>query len=150
MSNEKTSGDAYVYSTLASPQRYVNYAAGPGDLPVPKGEGVLIHGGANVAQRKTLITPRGVATPVSAADLAYLMENPVFKLHQKNGFVLVESRSIDPERAAGDMNSADPSRQLEAGDFEVEAKNEDGHGAEPIPADAKPKRGASPARKRTR
>jgi hypothetical protein len=150
MSNEKTSGDMYVYSTLASPQRYVNYSAGPGDLPIPKGEGVLIHGGANVAQRKTLITPRGVATPVSAADLAYLMENPIFKLHQQNGFVLVEPRSIDPERAAGDMNSADPSRQLSDGDFEIEATDEDGHAAEPIPATAKPKRSASPAKKRTR
>jgi hypothetical protein len=100
----------YVYSTLSSDVNYTNYAQGGGDLPIEL-PGILIKGGAGVANDR-LVTPRGVATPVTDEQLEQLRANEVFKLHEKNGFVQVSQSKIDPDVAAADMTGRDQSAPI--------------------------------------
>lgn len=94
----------YVYSTLANDQRYVE--RGKNRTVVAS---VFIAGKANVPN-KHMLTARGVSTKVSDEELTILRKNPVFKLHEKNGFVTVDSRKADPEKVASSMNGNDPSQ----------------------------------------
>ena len=94
----------YVYSTLANDQRYVE--RGTNRTVVAS---VLVAGKANVPNRH-MLTPRGVSTQVSDEQLAILRDNKVFKLHEKNGFVTVDSRKADPDKVAKSMSNNDPSR----------------------------------------
>lgn len=110
----------FVYSTLTSSVRYTNHRPGGGDLPVPVTvdghEGVLIEGGRGVASKR-LITPLGVSTEVSDSQLAYLLENSTFQLHQTNGFITVQDKNSDPEKVAANMESGDGSAPLTPSDF---------------------------------
>ena len=127
---------AFVYSTLTSSVRYTNHRKGGGDLPVPievgGEEGVLVEGGRGVANKR-LITPLGVSTEVSDEQLAYLLENPIFQLHQTNGFITVSNADADPEKVASDMTAQDASSPLTPSDF----TNEDG----PKPSEVAPVKG---------
>lgn len=100
----------YVYSTLASDVRYQNVIPGGADLPIVADD-VLIRGGAGVANDR-LVTPRGVATPISEAEAEALRANPVFQMHEKNGFVQISGEAIDPDKAAADMTGRDTSAPL--------------------------------------
>lgn len=148
MNSKTATVAAFVYSTLAGDQIYLNYKAGGGDLPVPVGTGVFIKGGTGVAGKKNLLTPRGVVTPITGEELAYLAENPLFALHKKNEFIVVEGSEMDPERVASTMNNADPSRQLGDGDFADVKEDEDGHTDRPTRQGA-PRRGGRNQRKTT-
>jgi hypothetical protein len=100
----------YVYSTLAADVLYQNVAAGGADVPVVVSE-VLIRGGAGVANDR-LVTPRGISTEVSEQDIEALRANPVFAMHEKNGFVMVDKALVDPEIAASAMTGRDVSAPL--------------------------------------
>jgi hypothetical protein len=108
----------YVYSTLSSDVNYTNYAAGGADLPAAL-EPVHIKGGAGVANDR-LLTPRGVMTEITERQAEYLRANPVFQLHEKNGYVQIGAKSIDPEKAAAGMASNDPSAPMTNADIPAE------------------------------
>jgi hypothetical protein len=133
MSQEKV----YVYSSLAADQEYVTYVSGGADMPVAA-RSVFIKGGAGVANDR-IVTPQGVATEVTAEEAAALMDNPVFKLHQSNGFVKIEGRKMDADVGASDLNANDEGRQLTAADFAADA--EEG-GPTPTTNEDKPRRKA--------
>lgn len=98
----------YVYSTLTSDNRYTIYANGGGDLKVARHD-ILIKGGTGIAD-KNLITPIGVATQISDEDAALLKEHPVFKLHEANGFVVIDDKKHEAEKVASNgMEIADGS-----------------------------------------
>lgn len=94
----------YVYSTLANDQRYVERGTNRTEVAA-----VFVAGKANVPNRH-MLTPRGVSTQVSDEQLAVLRNNKVFQLHEKNGFVTVESRKVDADKVAKSMSNNDPSR----------------------------------------
>lgn len=100
----------YVYSTLASDVAYTNHVSGGADLPIPL-EPVLVKGGAGVANDR-LVTPRGVVTEITEEQAEYLRANPVFCLHEKNGFVEIGDTYVDPDKAAADMEGRDNSAPL--------------------------------------
>lgn len=100
----------FVYSTLSSDMSYTNYAAGGADLPVPL-PSVFIKGGAGVANDRVM-TAAGVMTKITEEQLAYLRDNPVFQLHEQNGFISVETSNIDPEKVAADMTGRDASAPI--------------------------------------
>ena len=109
-----------IYSTLACDQNYTNYESGGGDVPVAR-PAVFIAGGTGVANDR-FITPLGVHTEVSDAQLEELERNFVFQMHKKNGFIRVEKKKSDPEKVAADMNLKDPSAPKTSADFtEVQA-----------------------------
>ena len=109
----------YVYSTLTASVRYAAGAPGEGGMIVPAEDGgILINGGANVADKR-LITPAGaVVTRIDAADLERLRTDPTFKLHEANGFLKVSEHKEDGEKvAAQDMKLRDESAPLTPDDF---------------------------------
>lgn len=63
---------------------------------------IIVKGGANVADKKTLVTPRGVITELQDADFDILKGTDWFKRMESRGFVrVVETKSAaeDPEKA---------------------------------------------------
>lgn len=110
-------GDVYVYSTLTADNIYGTYTQGAADLP-KRDKQVLIRGGANVAGRKHLITPRGVATRISDEQLAVCREDVTFLHHEKNGFLKVEAIQADADHVAADMEGRDLAAPLVPQDIE--------------------------------
>lgn len=108
----------YVYSTLSCDQNYTNHDTGGADLPVPLPP-VFIKGGAGVANDR-LITPRGVATEITEEQAEYLRANPMFQLHEKNGYVQISADNADPEKVAADMNRNDGSAPMTGADVPSE------------------------------
>lgn len=96
-----------IFSTLASDVAYTNHAQGGGDMPIELPP-VVVKGGAGVANDR-LVTPRGVATRVTEEQVEYLRQNEIFKLHEKNGFVMVSEAYADPDLVAADMTGRDNS-----------------------------------------
>lgn len=70
---------------------------------------ITIKGKANVLDPKTMVTPTGVVTEISEADLEVLKQNPAFQRHCARGFLRVMS---DPELNTKDMQARDNSSQL--------------------------------------
>ena len=112
------SKDIYVFSTLSNDQSYVSHEATPAGLQVEKGA-ILVKGGANVAN-KNIITPRGVATKVTAEQLEQLRANYVFQQHEKNGFITISDKKEDADVVAADMKGRDESAPLVDQDFKKE------------------------------
>lgn len=100
-----------VFSTLTAANEYTGYRDAPERNIAVREHSVVINGGANVAHKKTIMTPRGVATTVSDADLAFLKTNPVFKMHVLNGFITIDAvkDARDADIAAADMEGRDDS-----------------------------------------
>lgn len=100
----------YVYSTLSCDQNYTNHVTGGADIPVALPP-VFIAGGAGVANDR-LITPRGVATEITESQAEYLRANPMFQLHEKNGYVQISTDNVHPDKAAADMTGRDQSAPI--------------------------------------
>jgi hypothetical protein len=112
---------AYIYSTASTHVEYVKYGPTPqGGVPAIERK-VAVRGGANVAN-KHVITPRGVVTPVTAEDLAFLYSNEQFCKDLRTGFLTVESVKEDPDTVARDMNPRDGSAPATPRDFEKKPK----------------------------
>lgn len=89
----------YVYSTLSSDQDYGTKAGV-----------VRIKGGANVSN-KNLVTPRGVVTEVTEAQLDALQHHAVFQAHATNGFITVSLSERKVDQMVRDMEQRDGSAQ---------------------------------------
>lgn len=107
-----------VYSTMTNNSEYVEYKTNTTNnlaIPVRK---VVIKGGAGVSQKRTLITPLGVRTEVSAEDLAFLQNDVNFKRHVDAGFLKVVSKGKpDADAVAADMQQRDGSAPLVPNDY---------------------------------
>lgn len=99
----------YIYSTLSQPQAYTLYQKSGNDIPQKVGS-VLIHGGANIAD-KNLVTPYGAVTKITDEQLEMLQESRHFKDHERLGYIRVSKSNIDPNKAAEDMTGKDKSAQ---------------------------------------
>lgn len=106
----------YVYSTLSNDQSYTTYVDIPGGAP-QKEASIFIAGKANVAN-KHLITPLGMATEVTAEQLAELRRNEVFQLHERNGYLSVSEAKAEPDKVTASMAGRDASAPLVEQDFE--------------------------------
>lgn len=85
--------DYYVYSTMSNDNKYGS---------------VLINGKANIAN-KHIMTPLGVATRVTSAQLDEAKTFPVFQLHMDNGYLTVEKFKEDADKVASNMQGRDNS-----------------------------------------
>lgn len=124
----------YIYSTLTDSMNYTVYKPGGADLPQVEGN-VTIFGGTNIPD-KYLRTPQGVVTPVTEAELEILKNNEIFKLHEKNGYIKISEKKVDPEVVAADMEGRDKAAPLVDADFvegEVPVTSKD------TPSDDKPR-----------
>lgn len=127
-----------IFSTLASDVAYTNHSQGGGDMPIELPP-VVVKGGAGVANDR-LVTPRGVATRVTEEQVEYLRQNEIFKLHEKNGFVMVSESAGDPDTVAADMTGRDNSAPIVPQD-NIAADAETVVGGETVEADAAPATG---------
>ena len=95
-----------IYQQLAdgstSPMRYI-LVKGGGSMPVQAGSG--FH------------TPLGVVTEVSDEDLAALKKDWSFNHYVNQGFMRIDSKKIDVEKVAGDMNIDLPSTPASEADI---------------------------------
>ena len=111
---------AIVISRLSAPVEYTLYSTAEGRSQ--KVGVVRVEGGAGVADRKTLQTPQGVPTTITAEEAAALKENSVFKEHVAAGVVeLVEKGKVDAEKAAQNM-AADASAPLTPASYAARGK----------------------------
>lgn len=102
----------YILSSLSNDVKYCFWSKVGPNVVVVKKE-ILIKGGANVADKKTLVTPNGVSTEVSDDDLAMLSKNPSFKRHLERGFLrIVETENkYKAKEEAEKMDKKDKSAQ---------------------------------------
>jgi len=99
-----------IFSTMTGAVTYTDWKMSPGGLSIA-GKEVTIKGGANVADRRTILTPRGIGTQVTDDDLQFLKNDPTFLMHEKNGFITIDSASDirDADLAAASMEGRDDS-----------------------------------------
>lgn len=107
----------YVFSTLAAAVSYTGYAAPLGDSLPQVAMSVVVNGGAGVANKRTLDTPRGVVTEVTEEEAKFLAGHPVFQIHLKNGYVQISDAKADGDEAAADLTGRDESAPLVDEDF---------------------------------
>lgn len=132
----------YVYSTLTNDQLYTKWSQPDVGQLNERLHQVFIKGGSNMSSGSFphFITPRGVSTPISEEDFAYLMgenHDPAspnflkdgdidFKNHMKRGFIQVSREKVDPEVAvAKGMEFADKSAPLTPQSPEFNKPDED-------------------------
>lgn len=109
----------YIYATLSSDQNYSVYeeqkkTAGGVLAPRALIGSVKINGKANIAN-KVLVTPRGAVTEVSDEELKLLRQCECFERHEEGGYVSVESRKTDPNKAAKNLTAKDKSAPITKG-----------------------------------
>ncbi len=98
---------------------------------------VLIKGGANVINKKTMATPTGVITEISKEDLEFLKTQSLFNEKVKNGsYEIVEGEKKAKERAKV-RKEKDKGAQLTAKDFEDSGMTPPKVGASEKPDDGK-------------
>lgn len=112
---------AYILSSLTNDQLYTQWIKNGNVLSV--GKQILIYGGANVSNRKTLITPNGVSTEVSDEDLAILKTIPCFIDHLEKGYLKIMNVSkYKAQDEAEKMDNKDKSAQVTPEDYEKQGK----------------------------
>ncbi|MDR2745585.1 MAG: hypothetical protein LBB66_10405 [Desulfovibrio sp.] len=104
----------FIFSKLSGGVDYCFYKKNAAGKMVPDGF-VRVKGGADVADKKTLLTPDGVATEISEADAKKLEANPVFRKHKKAGMVKAV-KNAETKTAGKDM-AEDKSRQATPADY---------------------------------
>lgn len=108
-----------ILSTLSSPNRLVftqNRANGSKEVV----KSILINGGANVVDKRTMITPAGVITELTDEEYAMVISSAWYKRQNAGGFVRpVESKSEAEEPKKKGMKSKDNSAQKTDSDYGV-------------------------------
>lgn len=105
----------YILSKLANTQIYTKYAKDVSNninVPIAK---VTVKGGADVTD-KHLITPDGVVTQVTLAELDILKENKDFQRHLENGLVKYYALQPNIDKEVETMQK-DNSKPLTPGDY---------------------------------
>lgn len=115
---------AYIVSKASQDIEYCDWQKSRNGLNVKK-HSVVIKGGANVLDRKTMETSNGTITEVNAADLKFLEANAAFKRHEERGWMKICKTKGDAEKKATEVLKneegeviKDGTAQLTAEDFE--------------------------------
>ncbi len=107
----------YIYSTIGTDMAYTIYAENRNtDIAIAE-KVVYIKGGAGVAEARNLVTPRGVMTEVTTEELEALQKCFLFNMHLEGGYLSIDSKKVDPDKKANDMNEKDETRQITPDDF---------------------------------
>ena len=107
----------YICSTITTPVSFVEYSKHVANRTPAVVRRVMIQGGANLADKKTLQTPRGVPTEVSQDDLGFLLKDPNFLKFMRAGYLTVISDDRDVDRAVRDMMAKDKSAPKTTADY---------------------------------
>ena len=106
-----------ILSTLTAPQSVcITKKNDNGSLVIVKR--IEIKGGANVADKHTMITAQGVVTELTDADFEALKNTGFYKRMEKRGYLRpVDSRDSAEDTKKAGMESKDSSAQLTEDDF---------------------------------
>lgn len=107
----------FIYSTLTCDNIIAIYADTRPEQHAIVKKKIIIKGGHGVAN-KALYTPQGVVTEVSDDDYELLQKDYHFNDHVKNGFLKVEKRRMETEKAINDMSPKDGSAPITPADYE--------------------------------
>lgn len=111
MAKNTKKNDFYVYSTISNNQLYgIPVAGRPGSVAKATRQ-ILIKGGANVINGRSLHTPKGVATRVTAEELEFLRADKAFQRHLAAKYLTVSEIKEDADEVAKDMKESDGSAQ---------------------------------------
>lgn len=110
----------YITSKMATDVNYTFYTKGPNGINVVTDE-ITINGGADVINKRTLITPEGMITEISDDKLEKLKSHPVFQQHIQNGFIVVVDTEKQAEKEHKNLEE-DKSKQLTEKDYEKQGK----------------------------
>ena len=80
---------------------------------------VTIQGGANVINKKTLETPKGVITEVTDEELEFLKKNSAFKRHLERGWMHIETSRGAAEKKADIVEKDDDGFDLKDGSSQL-------------------------------
>lgn len=115
-----------ILSTLSAPQSVCL------TTKVPSGaqrivKRITINGGANVIDRKTLLTPQGVVTEMADKDFDLLKETKFWKRQEKAGYLrVVETKDAAEDTKKAGLKTKDRSSQKTEKDFSADAKPKTG------------------------
>lgn len=115
----------FIYSTLATDQDIAVWTQTPDGTPKAV-RYIRINGGAQIAKANAgeIYTPLGVRTEISDEDFAFLERDFTFKHFVENGFLTVDDRKINAEKAAGNMELPDSSQGAPLSETELLASAE--------------------------
>lgn len=110
----------YILSRLSSGVDYAFYACGQNGINNVV-ETIHLDGGADVINKRNLVTPEGVVTEISSDKLEKLKTHPVFQTHLENGFIKICDSSKSADKSANELEK-DNSRQLTPQDYRKQNK----------------------------
>lgn len=126
--NKGTYTMPFIVSKCGQSTRYTGWKKGKNGLN-QREMSVVIKGGANVVDKKTLTVPNGVITEVTADELAFLKSNSAFKRHVDRGWLTILSNKAAAEKLSEQSEKdeegfvkKDGSAQLTKEDFERAGK----------------------------
>jgi hypothetical protein len=93
-----------IYSSCTSDNFFPVWKSHPRKSTYDKG--VLIKGGANSQHKRTMLTPRGVATQVTSEELEQLKADPAFMGFVERGFMSIDEKgknTHDADEKGADM-----------------------------------------------
>ena len=111
-----------VISKLTCGMDYTFYEPGPGGTSrVVKT--IAVAGGAGVSNPKTLHTPGGAVTIISAEEAELLGKHPLFQEHAAAGHVeIVKARQVDADKAGADLAQDAGSAPVTPADYTKKGK----------------------------
>ena len=107
---------AYVTSRMAGGVDYAFYKKGANGINLVT-ETITINGGADVIDKRTLITPDGVVTSVTDEQLKKLKTHPLFNIHLQNGGLTIKDTEKSANKAGEELEK-DKSSQITPEDYE--------------------------------
>lgn len=110
----------YIISKMAANVNYAIYTKGARGINEVK-QVITIRGGADVIDKKTLVTPEGVLTPVTDDEFAKLQDNPIFLRHIERGVLKVCTNERNAEKSSVELTK-DDSAQLTPKDYKKQGK----------------------------
>jgi len=110
----------YIMSKMTANVNYAVYTKGARGINEVK-QIISVRGGADVVDKKTLVTPEGVLTVVSDEDYAKLQDNPIFKRHLERGVLKISTNESNAEKSSAELTK-DKSAQLTPKDYKKQGK----------------------------
>lgn len=108
----------YIISRLSNSQCYTQWVKGVNNINQIVSK-IVVKGGADVINKKTLETPKGVVTEVTKEELEILRQNCDFQKHLENGFIDIIDNKPSEEKVEEKSKKLkkDNSRQRTKKDF---------------------------------
>lgn len=116
MAKKQTKSKIYVISRASQDIEYCGWKTTKTGIN-EKSFSVVIKGGANIMNRDTMKTPKGVITEISQEELDFLNQNGAFLRHKKAGFMIVTKDRDEADDIKSKAGKKDNSAQLTPQDF---------------------------------